>query len=233
MAWACARRPRAGSTRSPSSPRCGSHSREQGWVQPRVFPLPDQTPTQAHSTPCRVIRDSPPVNATQGCTMVSGRNRIRLRRTTVADAADIEIDHVGREEAWDSGAFAWDDARRAPYGNDLDCAHCRHRIIQPVQERQRPAMAAATRCSTRCPSSGTGSPWSWGLTMDQSEHEPALLQGQCPPSPSLRSPPPHESLRRSGKARSIGHFMATLDRLAPAWRELRSVLRSSTGCWGT
>ena len=39
---------------------------------------------------------------------------------TVTNAADVEIDHVvALKEAWDSGAFAWDDARRAAYGNDL------------------------------------------------------------------------------------------------------------------
>src|SRR6476660_4649868 len=39
---------------------------------------------------------------------------------TTTNPADLEIDHVvALKEAWDSGAFAWDAARQAAYGNDL------------------------------------------------------------------------------------------------------------------
>jgi hypothetical protein len=32
----------------------------------------------------------------------------------------LEIDHVvALKESWDSGAYAWDDARRTAFGNDL------------------------------------------------------------------------------------------------------------------
>ena len=51
---------------------------------------------------------------------MSGRWYSAYDGQTVTNAADIEIDHVvALKEAWDSGAFAWDDARRAAYGNDL------------------------------------------------------------------------------------------------------------------
>lgn len=40
---------------------------------------------------------------------------------TVTDASALDIDHmVPLAEAWDSGAYAWDAARRQAYANDLD-----------------------------------------------------------------------------------------------------------------
>jgi len=51
------------------------------------------------------------------------------------DPADVEILHVvGLEEAWDSGAWAWDDARRASFGNDVDDART-FRAVSGAQTR--------------------------------------------------------------------------------------------------
>ena len=42
-------------------------------------------------------------------------------RTTVANSSDLDVDHVvALAEAWRSGAWAWDPARRRAFANDLD-----------------------------------------------------------------------------------------------------------------
>ena len=70
----------------------------------------------------------------------------------------IEIDHVvALEEAWDSEAFPWDDARRAAYRNDItDPARWSpspHRVTKPgataTRRTPRSAPASTAVASTR------------------------------------------------------------------------------------
>ena len=50
------------------------------------------------------------------CTVVAGDWYSRYDGLTWSDPAEVEIDHVvALKEAWDSGAWAWDDARLTAY----------------------------------------------------------------------------------------------------------------------
>jgi hypothetical protein len=54
------------------------------------------------------------------CTVVAGDWYSPYDGVTWSGPAELQIDHVvALKEAWDSGAYTWDAARRAAYGNDL------------------------------------------------------------------------------------------------------------------
>ena len=135
-----------------------------------------------------LIRDTTaPVNATPGCTIVSGQWFSAYDGQTVTNAADIEIDHVvALKEAWDSGASAWDDSRRAAFGNDLTDPRTLAAVTASSNQAKSdsdPAQWLPPLVSDQCPYLGS---WiaikvRWGLAMDQSEHDRILnlLEGQC------------------------------------------------------
>jgi hypothetical protein len=55
-----------------------------------------------------------------GCTVVAGDWVSTYDGLTFTSPGDLEIDHVvALKEAWDSGAWAWTDATRVAYANDL------------------------------------------------------------------------------------------------------------------
>lgn len=63
--------------------------------------------------------EAPTVGA--DCDLTGGRWYSYYEGESQYDSSDIDIDHmVPLAEAWDSGAYAWDDARREAYANDLD-----------------------------------------------------------------------------------------------------------------
>src|SRR5262245_35217068 len=54
------------------------------------------------------------------CAFSGGRWHSAYDGVTTTNIQDLEIDHVvALKEAWDSGAFAWDDARLVAFANDL------------------------------------------------------------------------------------------------------------------
>ncbi|MEY4532283.1 MAG: hypothetical protein RI926_52 [Actinomycetota bacterium] len=54
------------------------------------------------------------------CTVSSGQWVSAYDSVTLTDAGDLDIDHfVPLNEAWGSGAYAWDSATRVSFGNDL------------------------------------------------------------------------------------------------------------------
>lgn len=56
-----------------------------------------------------------------GCNVVGGRWSSRYDNRTLADPADVDIDHmVPLANAWRSGADEWDDDQRGDFANDLD-----------------------------------------------------------------------------------------------------------------
>lgn len=69
-----------------------------------------------------LVRDS--LTAAQvdpsGCTVVAGDWTSVYDGITTSSPGDLEIDHVvSLKEAWDSGAWQWDEATRHAYANDL------------------------------------------------------------------------------------------------------------------
>ena len=70
-----------------------------------------------------LVRDSltPAQVDAGGCAVVAGDWYSRYDGVTWSDPAELEIDHVvALKEAWDSGAWAWDDDRLTAFGNDVD-----------------------------------------------------------------------------------------------------------------
>lgn len=68
-----------------------------------------------------LIRDSlTPAERVSGCKLTGGSWQSRYDGLVADDPAGIEIDHVvALAEAWRSGAWAWDDAERRAFANDL------------------------------------------------------------------------------------------------------------------
>jgi hypothetical protein len=68
-----------------------------------------------------IAESTTPVRVTQPKCTVSGTWVSLYDGVTTTDARSLDIDHlVPLGEAWDSGASAWDKARRKAYANNLD-----------------------------------------------------------------------------------------------------------------
>ena len=84
------------------------------WEQGRCGPAPPPPPA-GQLDASAMLASIPVANVFGGGQSYSGYDGV-----TTSNQADVEIDHVvALKEAWDSGAFAWDAARQAAYGNDL------------------------------------------------------------------------------------------------------------------
>ena len=135
-----------------------------------------------------LIRDTTaPVNATPGCTIVSGQWSSAYDGQTVTNAADIEIDHVvALKEAWDSGALPGmtpggpRSATTSPTpAHWLPSPH--HPTRPKATATRRTGCRHWCRISARYVGNWIAIKARWGLSMDQSEHDRIhnLLEGQC------------------------------------------------------
>ncbi len=106
---------------------------------------------------------------------------------TTTDLRELEIDHVvALKEAWDSGAFAWEDRRLVAFANDLTDERTLIAVTATSNQQKSdkdPSAWLPPLASAQCPFIGS---WlaikaRWGLTMDPSEHGRVrnLLLGPC------------------------------------------------------
>mgnify|MGYP005812892151 CR=1 FL=1 len=141
-----------------------------------------------------------------GCSVVAGDWYSRYDGVTWTDPAEVEIDHVvALKEAWDSGAWAWEDARLTAFGNDVDDP----RTLVVVTGSQNSAKGEKDPSNWIPPNADalctyladwTSIKARWGLSMDQSEHGRIrnLLTDRCPGHtiapwtevPAALAPPP-------------------------------------------
>ena len=141
-----------------------------------------------------------------GCAVVAGDWYSRYDGLTWSDPAELEIDHVvALKEAWDSGAWAWDDARLTAFGNDVD--DVRSLVAVTGAENQAksdkdPSNWIPSNADAVCTylADWTSIKARWGLSMDESEHGRIrnLLTDRCPgqtiapwaPVPAMVAPAP-------------------------------------------
>jgi hypothetical protein len=123
-----------------------------------------------------------------GCHVAAGDWVSPYDGRAYADPSQLEIDHVvSLKEAWDSGAWAWDGARRSAFANDVT----EHRTLRAVDAGSNRAKGdrdpsnwipenPADVCSYL--SDWVSIKARWGLSMDQSEAGRIrnLLGRQCP-----------------------------------------------------
>ncbi len=139
-----------------------------------------------------------------GCAVVAGDWYSRYDGATWTDPAELEIDHViALKEAWDSGAWAWDDARLTAFGNDVD--DVRSLVAVTGAENQAksdkdPSNWLPSNADAVCTyvADWTSIKARWGLSMDESEHGRVrnLLTDRCPgqtiapwaPVPAITAP---------------------------------------------
>lgn len=129
-----------------------------------------------------------PVEIFGTCEVVAGSWRSPYDGVVLEDPSLVEIDHlVPLDEAWDSGAWAWDDHRRAAFANDLDDP--RTLVAVSAASNQAKGNADPTNWIPTDPDAVCGylADWiavkaRWGLTMDQSEAGRIrnLLDDGCP-----------------------------------------------------
>ena len=134
----------------------------------------------------RDSRSTPRVTA--GCHVAGGTWVSPYDGRTYTQPSALEIDHVvALKEAWDSGAWAWDGARRAAFANDI----AERRSLRPVDGASNRTKGdkdpsnwipenPADVCSYL--SDWVSIKARWGLSMDQSEAGRIrnLLTRQCP-----------------------------------------------------
>lgn len=119
------------------------------------------------------------------CTVVRGEWESWYDGTTWDDPADVDVDHlVPLAEAWRSGAWAWDDARRRAYANYLGWPD--HLVavtdeLNQVKGDEDPATWLPDEQRCRYAQDWVVVKAAWGLTMDDAEHDAlaALLTGTC------------------------------------------------------
>ncbi|MEZ7005845.1 HNH endonuclease family protein [Streptomyces sp. AD55] len=132
-----------------------------------------------------------------GCTLVGGEWFSYYDEVTVTDASKLDVDHmIPLEEAWSSGAHAWDAERRTAFANDLAAPRSlvavtaktnRSKGARDVAEWLPPAESAL--CTYL--EDWTTTKLRWELTADETEHA-ALerLAPQCPDSTVTVIPAP-------------------------------------------
>jgi hypothetical protein len=137
-----------------------------------------------------LIRDSltPAQVDASGCAVVAGDWYSPYDDLTWSDPTELEVDHVvALKEAWDSGAWNWNDERRSKFGNDLEDA----RSLLAVTSSENQSKGADDPSNWIPPNDDyvcTYLPdWisikaRWELSMDESEHGRVqnLLSDRCP-----------------------------------------------------
>jgi hypothetical protein len=123
-----------------------------------------------------------------GCAVVAGDWFSRYDGVTWSDPAEVEIDHVvALKEAWDSGAWQWDDARLTAFGNDVEDV----RSLVVVTGAENTSKGEKDPSNWIPPNAGAVctyvADWTaikarWGLSMDESEFGRIrnLLTDRCP-----------------------------------------------------
>ena len=131
---------------------------------------------------------SPAARVSGGCHVASGTWVSPYDGHTYTQPSTLEIDDVvALKEAWDSGAWAWSDARKAAFANDI----AEHRGLRPVDGASNrtkgdkdPSNWIPENPADVCPylSDWVSIKARWGLSMDQSEAGRIrnLLTSQCP-----------------------------------------------------
>jgi hypothetical protein len=147
-----------------------------------------------------LIRDSlTPVQIDpNGCTILAGDWLSVYDNTTWTEPGAVQVDHVvSLKEAWDSGAWAWDNARQFAFGNDLEDLRTLNLVTGEVNSAKGEADP-----SNWLPPDDTQlctylADWlaikvRWSLSMDQSEHGRIgnLLEDRCPGQLVAPAPPP-------------------------------------------
>lgn len=104
---------------------------------------------------------------------------------TFTDPSDLDIDHVvALAEAWDSGAYAWDSARRRAFANDLGVSWSLIAVSASSNRSKSdkdPAEWLPTSASVRCQYLGD---WvavkaRWGLAVDDAERSALAGAADC------------------------------------------------------
>jgi hypothetical protein len=122
------------------------------------------------------------------CTVVAGDWYSRYDGLAWSDPAELEIDHVvALKEAWDSGAWAWDDARLTAFGNDVDDARSLVAVTgaeNTAKSDKDPSNWIPPNADAVCAyvADWTAIKARWGLSMDESEFGRIrnLLIDRCP-----------------------------------------------------
>jgi hypothetical protein len=140
-----------------------------------------------------------------GCTVIAGQWYSAYDDVTSSDPGQIQIDHVvALKEAWDSGAWAWDNARQQRFGNDLEDI----RTLRAVNGAANDDKGDADPSNWIPPNDAAVcqylADWiaikvRWTLSMDQSEFGRIrnLLTDRCPDqliAPWPDTPPPPTTL---------------------------------------
>jgi len=123
-----------------------------------------------------------------GCGVVAGDWYSPYDDVTWSDPGEVQIDHVvALSEAWDSGAWAWDQAMRVAYGNDLDDARSLRAVtgaLNADKGNKDPSNWIPPNDAYVCEylADWVAIKARWGLSMDQSEFGRIrnLLTKRCP-----------------------------------------------------
>jgi hypothetical protein len=147
-----------------------------------------------------------------GCVVVAGDWHSVYDDVRWSDPGAVTIDHmVPLKEAWDSGAWEWDQTWRVALGNDLQDPRTLRAVTAEVNQDKGDADPSNWLPPNEAWVCTYVSDWvaikaRWGLSMDQSEHGRLrnLLEGECagtliapwpdppppPPPPTTQPPPP-------------------------------------------
>lgn len=145
-----------------------------------------------------LVRDAleAPTRTTTSCTVSAGTWTSWLDGATVSDPRRLDVDHlVALAEAWRSGAYAWDAARRRAFANDLGFEWSLRPVSSGVNRAKSdkdPARWLPPDPSTHC---AYATRWvlvkyRWQLSVDRNELAAlrGVLSGTCGTAP-VQLPP--------------------------------------------
>ncbi len=116
-----------------------------------------------------------PATVTDTCTVTAGQWLSYYDNVTHVDPAAIEMDHlVALKEAWASGAWAWTDAQRQGYANDVDDYRTLTMVTAAVNTTKAdkdPASWLPSYGAARCTyiAEWVAVKWRWNLSVDPVE----------------------------------------------------------------
>lgn len=125
----------------------------------------------------------------EGCKLSGGEWLSYYDEVTVTDAGGLDVDHmVPLEEAWGSGAYEWDAARREAYANDLEAPRSLVAVTAKTNRSKGakdPAQWLPPAESVLCTylEDWTATKLRWRLSIDETERDALVrLAEGCPDS---------------------------------------------------
>jgi hypothetical protein len=161
----------------------------QGGYSRDLFPTEQATVSGCDVRAQVIKRDSEtPTTSGSGCRVLTGSWTSVYDGVVTTDPATLDVDHVvALKEAWDSGAWAWDTARRGAFASDLTDARTLRAVTSTTNQSKGDRdpsnwipPAKADECSYLADWISIKARWSLGMDQSEAGRIRNLIDRDCP-----------------------------------------------------